>query len=168
MANVYVLSDNGRLSKKGETLQLWSPTGGTTTIFPYNTDRLVIRGNVEITGGALRLLMRRRMDTVFLSSNGRFGGKLAFDEGKNVHLRRRQYEILSDSQRCLALARSIVCGKLRNQLTFVRRIERRRETDDEPEAAVRRIQEALAMAETTDSLESVSYTHLTLPTIYSV
>jgi CRISPR-associated protein Cas1 len=127
MAAIYIVSENGKLQKKGETLQLTHPDGTLTTIFPFKTEQLVILGSVEITGGALRTLMRHGIDTVFLSTNGKFQGKLVFQENKNVFLRQKQFKQLDSFAFRFQLAKAIVDGKLRNQLSFMQRITRRDE-----------------------------------------
>ncbi|MFQ3620263.1 MAG: CRISPR-associated endonuclease Cas1, partial [Spirochaetales bacterium] len=63
MAAIYIVSENGKLQKKGETLQLNHPDGTITTIFPFKTEQIVVLGSVEITGPALRTLMRNGIDT---------------------------------------------------------------------------------------------------------
>ena len=125
MATIYIVSSHGKLQKKGETLQLYAQDGTITIIFPYKTEQLVIIGNVEITSAALKLLMKYNLDTIFLGKNGKFNGKLAFQEGKNVFLRKKQFALLDDMDFRVNFAKSIVRGKLKNQLTFMQRIKRR-------------------------------------------
>lgn len=128
MATIYIVSENGKLQKKGDTLQLTHHDGTISTIFPFKTEQLVILGSVEITGGALRTLMRHGIETIFLSSNGKFQGKLVFQESKNVFLRQKQFKQLESFEFRSSIAKAIVEGKLRNQLSFMQRITRRDET----------------------------------------
>jgi len=127
MATVYIVSENGKLQKKGETLQLAHRDGTLTTIFPFKTEQLVILGSVEITGGAMRSLLRHGINTLFLSTNGKFQGKLVFQEHKNVFLRQKQFKQLESFPFRLQIAQAIVEGKLRNQLSFMQRIIRKDE-----------------------------------------
>ncbi|MCX7786405.1 MAG: CRISPR-associated endonuclease Cas1 [Spirochaetes bacterium] len=127
MATIYIVSENGKLQKKGDTLQLTHHDGTISTIFPFKTEQLVILGSVEITGGALRTLMRHGIETIFLSSNGKFQGKLVFQEHKNVFLRQKQFRLLDSHDFRSAISQAIVEGKLKNQLSFMQRITRRDE-----------------------------------------
>ncbi|RKX80198.1 MAG: CRISPR-associated endonuclease Cas1 [Spirochaetes bacterium] len=127
MSTIYIVSDYGKLIKKNKTLQLTSNDGTTTIIFPYKTDQLVVMGSIEITGPALKLLMRYNIDTVFLGKNGKYNGKIAFQESKNVFLRQKQFKMLEDRDFVLDFSKSVVRAKLKNQLTFMQRIHRRRE-----------------------------------------
>ena len=125
MAAIYILSDKGKLTKKDETLVLVQPDETRTILFPFKTEHLVIIGNISITGDALRLLTKYKITTTFLSVNGRFNGKLTFGDGKNVFLRQKQYRILDDEKKSLDIAKSIVCGKIKNQISFMQRIKRK-------------------------------------------
>lgn len=128
MAVIYLITNYGKLYKKGETLQFSYGEGTVSTIFPYKTEQLVFIGNVEITGPALKLLMRHKINSVFLNKNGRFNGRLIFEEGKNVLLREKQYKLLYDEVFKTEFAKSIVKGKLKNQLTFMQRLMREKKS----------------------------------------
>ena len=96
MATIYILSEHGKLTKKDETIVFVQSDETRTILFPFKTEHLVIIGNVSISGDALRLLTKYKICTTFLSSNGRFNGKLSFGDSKNVFLRQRQYRILDN------------------------------------------------------------------------
>jgi CRISPR-associated protein Cas1 len=129
MASIYIVSDNGKLQKKGETLVLSGKDGVTTTIFPYKTEQLVVLGSVEITASALLVLMKHNIDTIFLGKNGRFNGKLVFQESKNVFLRKKQYDMLNSERFMVDFSKAIVAGKMKNQLTFMHRIARKNDSE---------------------------------------
>jgi CRISPR-associated protein Cas1 len=123
MSVVYIISEHGKLSCTNETLEFTSPDGTVRKMFPHRTDSLIISGVVSISGAAMRLLMKYQINTLFISSNGRFNGKLVFTSTKNILLRKKQYAISDDEQRSLSLAKSIVIAKIKNELTFVQRIK---------------------------------------------
>ena len=50
MSAIYILSDNGKLSKKDETIVFSQPDGTNTILFPFKTEQLVLIGNVSISG----------------------------------------------------------------------------------------------------------------------
>ncbi|MEN6621614.1 MAG: CRISPR-associated endonuclease Cas1 [Smithella sp.] len=154
MGSVYILSDHGKLVKQNDALTHISASGEIRKIFLHRTDRIVISGNIEITGSALRMLMHQQIDTVFLSSNGRFNGKLEFEEGKNVFLRKRQYDSLNNVQFMLKAARSIAAGKISNQVAFMQRINRKgsKINVESAIAQARRNQDALSTAQSVDSI----------------
>ncbi len=84
MAEIYILSDYGKLTKKDETIVLLQNDGTSTILFPFRTEHLVLMGKISISADALRLLTKYKISTTFLSSNGKFNGKLTFGDSKNI------------------------------------------------------------------------------------
>lgn len=156
MASIYIISDYGKLTKTGETLVFIQKDETKTILFPFKTEHLVIMGNVSITGEAMRLMTKYKLGATFLSSNGRFNGKLSFGDSKNVFLRQKQYRILDNPKQSLEIARSIVLGKVRNQLSFMQRIKRK---GDLPEKsildAINSVKNTLDIAEKTNDIEKL-------------
>lgn len=137
MSGIYILSDYGKLSKKDQTLVFTENDGTNTILFPYKTDHLVLLGKVSITADALRLISKYKIETTFLSSNGKFSSKLSFENGKNVFLRQKQFRILDDKLKSSEIAKSIVIGKIKNQISFMQRIKRKdNRTNAEIESAI--------------------------------
>lgn len=156
MAAIYILSDHGKLCKEDETLVFHQSDDTKTILFPFKTEHLVIMGNVSMSGDALRLLMKYKIGTTFLSSNGRFNGKLSFGDSKNVFLRQNQYRILDKAEDSLKIARSIVMGKIRNEISFMQRIKRKSGDSGESVAdAVNAVKQFLADAEKADTVDSL-------------
>lgn len=153
MSHVYVISDYGKLSKQGDALCLTSP-GSKRTIFPHKTDKLIIMGKVDLTNSALQLLMREQIHTIFLNKNGRFNGQLEFQDGKNVFLRRKQYQQL-ESAWSVEFVRSIVTGKLQNQLSFMQRTVRRKADTPETRKQIERMHNLLRKTADAESIDSL-------------
>ncbi len=122
----YVTTQGSRIIKQGRHLVVKADDGGTRTLFVYRLQQLVVCGNVQLTSQAMRLLMQENVDTVFLRSDGRYVGRLAGAESKNVFLRRNQFKLLDDDTFNLRVASSIVEGKLINQMRVLQRLRRSR------------------------------------------
>lgn len=153
MSHVYVISDYGKLSRQGDALCLTHP-GSKRTIFPHKTDKLILMGKVDLTSSALQLLMKEQIHTIFLNKNGRFNGQLEFQDGKNVFLRRKQYQML-DGAWPVEFVRSVVRGKLQNQLAFMQRTVRRKEDSPQTRRQLNLMHSLMAKAEEADSIESL-------------
>ena len=121
MSEVYLISSNGKLSVANNTFRFTDIDGTCRTIFPHLTDRLVILGSMNITAKAFSLLMRNAIPVLFHDHSGKIDGVLDFARGKNVFLHKAQYRLLDDSDRRLAIARSIAKGKALNQRRFLQR-----------------------------------------------
>lgn len=115
-------------------------------------DEVLLFGGINVTPAAVACLLNRGIDTVFLSVRGRYRGRLLGKPGRNVELRIAQFERLRDPAVTLALARSIVAGKVTNQRYVLLRAQREQKRDDlaEAVAALRRV---LRMVEAAPSVE---------------
>lgn len=159
MANVYIISENGKLFKQDETLVFLHTDETKTILFPYKTSELILIGKVTITGDAIRLLARYKIPVLILLRNGKFQGKLTFGESKNVFLRQKQYAILTDEKKQVAIAKSIVIGKIKNSLSFMQRIKRKTNYSDADEklaeTAVSKVKEILLHAERVEKIDEL-------------
>ena len=156
MSEIYILSDYGKLSKKDETIVFTQPDGTNTILFPFKTEALVLMGRVSISADALRLLTKYKISTTFLAANGRFNGKLTFGDKKNIFLRQKQFRILDNPKKSLEIARSIVVGKIKNEISFMQRIKRKNPAEEKIiEKAVNSVKNTLSDAEKTDNIEKL-------------
>ena len=151
---IYVKTQGARIVKEGRHLLVKKGDGVYNTLFTYKLDQLLLFGNIEITHNAMCQLMRENIDTVFLTRYGRYLGRLAAPESKNVFLHKAQYILLDAPEFGLALARDIVAGKLANMATLLMRIKRSRKI---PEAGImaREIQDLMPKLAGADSVDSV-------------
>ena len=150
---VYVKTQGARIVKEGRHLLVKKGDATYHTLFTYKLRQLLLFGNIEITHSALIQLMRKNIDTVFLTRYGRYLGRLASPESKNVFLHKRQYHLLDDSVFGSRIVQAIIAGKISNMATLLMRIKRSR---NKPEAGhkARQIQDLipkLANAGNTDS-----------------
>lgn len=126
MADVYLISDGGTLRRENDTFRFHYADGTVSTFFPHTTESLIVIGSIEITSSALRMLMRHGIAVLFMGHNGRTDGRLISNESRNILIRREQFRRMDDADFVLAVAKSIVEGKIRSQLSFARRIARER------------------------------------------
>lgn len=77
--------------------------------------QLVIYGNVQVTTQAVALLLEYDVDVVFLSTFGKFRGRLNKSGSKFAKLRHAQLQHTGDDAKSLAVAKQIVQTKLANQ-----------------------------------------------------
>lgn len=151
---VYVKTQGARIVKEGKHLLVKKGDTIFHTLFTYKLKQLLLFGNIEITHSAMVQLMRKNIDTVFLTRHGRYLGRLAPVESKNVFLHKQQYHLLDDSVFGLCLARSIVAGKLANMATLLMRIKRSR---NKPVAGniAKQIQHLTPKLDRADNIDSV-------------
>ncbi len=154
MKVLYLTTDGAKLVKKGNVLKLMKDKDVYHTIFPHQTEQIFIIGNIEITTPAFKLLMKHKIDTVFISKNGKFHGKLTFNPSKNIYLRLKQYKLLEDEEFKVNLSKSIINAKIKNQITFLQRIYRSKKNPD-VKYAINKLKENLQSLENAQSVESI-------------
>jgi CRISPR-associated protein Cas1 len=93
-------------------------------------DQVLVFGRIELTSGALALLLHRGIDVALLTARGNFRGRLVGRQPKNVALRLAQYQRVSDPAFCLRVARRVVAAKIKHQRDVLLRAQRR--LQDEP------------------------------------
>jgi len=147
---LYVTEQGAVLSRRGERLVI-EREGRTLADVPASkVSRVFVFGNVSLTTPAVAYLLREGKDVAFLSSRGRYYGRLVSGESKNPALRRAQYRAAEDPDLCLTLSRGFVLGKLANQ----RRVLHRRPSAAASRAAAE-ITRQMARAERTRSIAAL-------------
>ncbi|MGI6681141.1 MAG: CRISPR-associated endonuclease Cas1 [Bdellovibrionota bacterium] len=120
---VYLTEQGSELVKVGRNLVI-KKGEYSHTIFTHAVSQIVIIGNIKITHPAIVLIFKFGIDAVFLAQNGKYIGRLAQEEPKNIFLRRKQFLLSEDKEFCLKTSKSIVIGKLTNLITVLMRISR--------------------------------------------
>jgi CRISPR-associated protein Cas1 len=77
-------------------------------------ERVVLFGHVQLTSHAVATLLDVGVDTAFLTLGGKYKGRLAPLESKNVFLRIAQFRRYEDMGFRLRVARKIIAGKIAN------------------------------------------------------
>lgn len=118
----------------------------------FKCEQIVVFGNVQLTTDLISFCLAQGVDVAFLSTHGKYRGRLQSPLAKNATLRLRQYERTSNSEFCLRNAAAIVSGKIDNMIAAVRRQRRLREDGRSPVAELEAVRANLPRAQTLDSL----------------
>ena len=100
------------VNKKGQTL---------LDIPVFQVDNIAVIGNVQVTTQALYMLMQNGVDVSYFSRAGAYLGASTAESARNIFLRFEQYRSFMDEERRLEMARTIVDGKIRNQIDLIHR-----------------------------------------------
>lgn len=151
MARTLYLTEQGAtLSRSGERLVV-QKEGETLTDLPAaKVLRVFVFGNVSLTTPAIVYLLREGKEVAFLSSRGRYYGRLISSESKNPMLRRAQLRATDDPDMRLDLSRRFVLAKLVNQ----RRVLHRR-PGGKASGAAKEITSLIERSRQTESLETL-------------
>jgi len=120
MAFLYVTEQGAVLRKVGRRLVVEKDGQKLLDIPAGKIEGVLIFGNVQFTTQAVRLLFEQGIEMALLSRRGKLLGQLTSPNTKNITLRRAQYARSLEPLFVLSFAKSIVAGKLRNSLHFIR------------------------------------------------
>lgn len=127
MTNVHILGNYGKIFKQDEHLLYKDRDGNIVRILPSHTGMIALYGNISLTGEAISMLSKNHIPLLMKTGHGKSNVSLNYGDGKNVFLRLAQYRLYENEEKSALIARSIVVGKIRNQLAFMQRIKRSRQ-----------------------------------------
>lgn len=81
---------------------------------------LLVADTVQLTSQAMVSLLNQGVPVTWLSSKGKYFGRLESTRHVNVSKQKQQF-LLQDTPFSLALSRRVLMAKVRNQLTLLRR-----------------------------------------------
>jgi CRISPR-associated protein Cas1 len=151
MSTIYITTQGATLQKRSGQFVVQKHGQILQNIPETHVRQLVLCGNINVTTPVMAYCLEKQVDVVFLSHGGRFRGRLNGDAGRSAELRRKQYELALDPTFCLYQARSVVGGKIQNQIAIARRQSGAAEATTE----MATLKKSLAQANTAPSGESL-------------
>lgn len=126
MTVAYVMEQNASVTREGGRILIKKDRTILHTLHAFKLQQIVLFGNVFLTPAAISHLLKMGIDTVFMSKNGRYKGRLQGPHGKNISLRQQQFTRMGNPEFCLYTARYIVGGKINNLRSVLLRLNRSR------------------------------------------
>jgi len=124
MSTLYLLEQGSKLCKESKRLIVEKDDKVLLEVPDFKIDRVFVFGNVQITTQVMAHLLEVGIDTSFFSFYGKLRGTLQPIKSKNIYLRMAQYERYYDNEFKLNFAKTIVEGKIKNQISFLDRYQR--------------------------------------------
>lgn len=152
MAILYITQQGAVLHKSGNRVIVKKDRDVLQEIPIVQLDEVVIFGNGHITTQTMGYLLHKNIPVSFLSSQGKYKGKLQPPYAKDTHIRRQQYAAADAPSQCLELAKCFVRGKLTNAVRFS---QRQRSQNAEVKSAIRITRQTLEKLERAESLDSL-------------
>jgi CRISPR-associated protein Cas1 len=126
LVTLYISHDDGILGTRGEALTYKKDRKGRGESIPaYVVDDVVVIGNGAVTTPALHMMMEKNIPVHFIDSGGRYKGSVTSGRGRGYGIRRLQMNAAADGPAAVRIARSIVSGKLKNQIKTLSRARNR-------------------------------------------
>ncbi len=154
MRRSYVVGSGTYIRKSGKSLLVCRGRETVEEIPLEQLQQLTLVGRASFSSEVLNELVRRRVETVLLSPEGRFRARLVVDEHGHVERRRNQYLKLSVSEVALKVAKELVEAKLRAMARFTTRMSRSKDEDILKSAGVQ-LQALAELASRAESMDTV-------------
>ena len=152
MAILYITQQGAVLHKSGNRIIVKKDQDVLQEIPIVKVDEVVIFGNGHLTTQTMGFLLHKNIPVSFLSSQGKYKGKLQPPFAKDTLLRQYQYAVAVDTPQCLELAKCFVQGKLTNAIRFS---QRQRTQNAEVKAATSTIRQTLEKLKRAKNLDSL-------------
>ena len=136
--NVLYVDEQGCILKKTGERLLVVKEGETIRDIPLiHLGQVVLCGNISVTTPVMQTLLNNGIPVVYLSAYGRYQGVLMPQISRNSLLRVAQHRVADDQEKCLALAKTFVYGKISNMRLMLQRRKWRGKTEtDAKETAI--------------------------------
>jgi CRISPR-associated protein Cas1 len=157
VAILYVTDQGASLTKQGDQLVVVKQGKTVQAIHAFKVEQVALMGNINLSPSVITFLLQQGIDTVFLSYYGKYKGRLISQHGKNIELRRKQFQKIDDPEFRMHAARCYVKGKLNNSRVFLRRQNQEIQNPDITSALnrIRRLIAQVDSCETTEALMGV-------------
>lgn len=115
-------------------------------------EQVVLFGNINMTPAMMTFCLAQGVDVAFISSTGKYRGRLQPEFSKNAVLRQQQYSQAINPEFCRRTAAAIVTGKIKNMIAMIRRQRRLREEGRSPISELETVLPRVATARNVESL----------------
>jgi CRISPR-associated protein Cas1 len=152
--NIYVTTQGARIIREGRHLLVKKGEHTYHTLFVEKLKQVMLFGSITISPAARAMLLKHQVDTIFFRKDGRYVGRYATPEPKNIMLRRRQFTLLDNPEFGLTFCRTVVLGKLTSMTSLLMRISRTKKHKEPRTKAkqIRALYPAIAQAKSVESL----------------
>ena len=162
MGVLYVTVPGAVVRKRAGRLEVFRKGKVLAAVPAHTTEQIVVMGPGHLTTAACMFCLTNGVDVYFLTSTGRYAGKLQPAFSKQLPARKAQYSRAADADFCLELSKNFVLGKLRNARSLLQRRRRQdahsNETVDRAIADLEEAPRRVAEAKSLDELRGVEGT----------
>jgi len=125
MGTIYITKDDAFVGKTDERLTVRAHKETLLDVPLIKVDGVVVLGRATISPAALIELLERKIPLSFLTSTGRYLGRLEPELTKNIFVRSAQWKAAAgDSEQALHVVQGFIRGKLKNYRNTLLRAQR--------------------------------------------
>ncbi|MHC5860358.1 type I-D CRISPR-associated endonuclease Cas1d [Nostoc sp.] len=154
MGTVYVSQEDAFIGKVDERLHVRFDKKTILDVPLIKVDGVVVLGRATVSPAVVFELLERHIPVTFLTTTGRYLGRIEPEVTKNLFVRKAQWQAIGESAQAIHVVQGFVRGKLKNYRNFL--IRRQRETPGlDLSVNVTRLEQAIAPIETTKNINSL-------------
>ncbi|MBD2580132.1 CRISPR-associated endonuclease Cas1 [Oscillatoria sp. FACHB-1406] len=154
MTTLYITEQGSYLKAQNSQFRVFQG-GELRCQIPVNrVSHVVLFGCCNVSHGAVRLALSRRIPVMYLSQRGRYFGRLETEGQAKVNYLAQQVRRAEEPEFCRAQAEAIVRAKLHNSRVLLMRLNRRRRSEKAKQAIenIAQLMNDLPLAESMDAL----------------
>lgn len=130
MASLYLTEEGTHLTLKDNRIIIKKSSETLKEVSLEKVDNIVLIGNISITSPLSIELLEREIPVNWLSSTGKFYGRLEPTTRVNIARQREQFRCSDNNEFSLELAKTFIVGKVKNCQVVLRRYNRNFEYED--------------------------------------
>jgi CRISPR-associated protein Cas1 len=154
MGTLYITQDDAFIGKTDERLTVRANKQTLQDIPLIKLDGVVILGRATVSPAVVMELLERKIPLSFLTSMGRYLGRLEPELTKNIFVRAAQWKAIAPSEQASHLVRSFVRGKLKNYRHALLRGQREY-ADLDFQKALTQLEQAITPLDKTSAIDSL-------------
>lgn len=154
MTTLYITDQGAYLRVQHQQFQVFHQDQLRCTVPASRVTHIVLFGSCNVSHGAVSLSLQRRIPILYLSSKGRYFGRLQTSGQARIDYLTQQVLKSQDVEFIRQQSASIIIGKLHNARILLMRLNRRRKTGGAMEAiaTLKELMEKVATVETVESM----------------
>ncbi len=155
---LYVTRDGAYIHRERETIVIEVERKKALQLPVLSISAIVAIGRIMMSPDAMALCSKNNITVSFLTANNHFLAQVNGEQSGNVLLRRAQYRISDDVERCCEIVRCIVAAKVNNTRAVLQRTLRNHpgcDNDGAMTAAIQRLARIKKSVAEADSAESI-------------
>ncbi|NET32727.1 MAG: type I-D CRISPR-associated endonuclease Cas1 [Cyanothece sp. SIO1E1] len=153
MGTIYISTDDAFIGKTDERLRVRAQKETLLDVPMIKVDGVVVLGRATVSPAAIIELLERQIPLSFLTSTGRYLGRLEPALTKNIFVRQAQWQAAGETPQAIHVVQAVIRGKLKNYRQVLMRSQRRNET--QLAAGIQRLEQAIAPIDKTEQIDSL-------------
>ena len=118
MSTLYITTQGANVQRRSGQIVIGKGQEILQNVPETQVKQMILLGNINLSTPVVSFCLERDIEVVYLTQGGRFQGRLVGNGRKNAEIRVRQYDLARDEKFRLRQIKTIVAGKIRNQIDF--------------------------------------------------